>query len=133
MENNYLAQKVITDGAFNFDELLAMTPQDFSKKISEKQSGDIVKLEKGGYDQHFVEIQKKGIESASLITNALNTNEAIIQIEKCFHLCKEARVHFSVMVSFANQYYFFTRHFQFYLPFDSCDTTAFDADASGLI
>lgn len=70
LENNYLAQKVVAEGAFNFDELLAMTPQDFAKKISEKQSEDIKELEKGGYDQRFVEIQKKGIEQeAAELTN----------------------------------------------------------------
>ena len=61
-ENNYLAQKVIIDGAFNFDELLDSTPDEFNKKITEKQSTALAILEKGGFDANFIALQKKAMQ-----------------------------------------------------------------------
>ena len=43
--------------------------------------------------------RKKGIGGVSLITNALKADAVISQVEKCSHVCKEAQVPFSVMVS----------------------------------
>ena len=43
--------------------------------------------------------RKKGIRGISIITNALIADIVINQIEKCYHICKEARVSFSVMIS----------------------------------
>jgi len=61
-ENNYLAKKVLTDTDFNYEELLASTPEDFTKKITEKQNTAIATLEKEKYDPNFIALQKKGME-----------------------------------------------------------------------
>jgi thiol-disulfide isomerase/thioredoxin len=61
-ENNYLAEKIRHEGDFNYDELLASTPEDFNKKITEKQNADSAKLEKGNFDPGFVALQKKGMQ-----------------------------------------------------------------------
>jgi thiol-disulfide isomerase/thioredoxin len=58
-ENNYLAKKIIADSEFNFDELLEATPEEFTKKMSEKQTAAITALEKGGFEPVFVDLQKK--------------------------------------------------------------------------
>ena len=58
-ENNYLAEKIRHEGDFNYDELLASTPEDFNKKITEKQNADVAKLEKGNFDPSFVALQNK--------------------------------------------------------------------------
>lgn len=61
-ENNYLAKKIIEDSEFNYDELLEATPDEFNKKINDKQTTAITALEKGGYDTVFVDLQKKGMQ-----------------------------------------------------------------------
>ncbi|WP_395065122.1 TlpA family protein disulfide reductase [Flavobacterium sp.] len=61
-ENNYLAQKILVDSNFNFDELLVSTPDDFNKKINEKQNAEVVKLQNGKYDANFIALQKKGMQ-----------------------------------------------------------------------
>jgi thiol-disulfide isomerase/thioredoxin len=61
-ENNYLAKKIIADSEFNFDELLEATPEEFTKKMSEKQTSAITALEKGGFEPVFVDLQKKGMQ-----------------------------------------------------------------------
>jgi thiol-disulfide isomerase/thioredoxin len=61
-ENNYLAQKIIADSEFNFDELLEATPEEFNKKMTEKQNNAISKLEKGGFEPVFVDYQKRGMQ-----------------------------------------------------------------------
>ncbi len=60
-ENNYLAKKVMAESDFNFEELLALTPEEFTKKINEKQTADFSALEKGKYDPNFIALQKKGM------------------------------------------------------------------------
>jgi thiol-disulfide isomerase/thioredoxin len=62
VENNYLADKIRGESDFNYDELLASSPEDFNKKIDEKQNNTIAKLEKGNYDPNFVSLQKKGMQ-----------------------------------------------------------------------
>jgi thiol-disulfide isomerase/thioredoxin len=61
-ENNFLAQKILAESDFNYDELLASTSEEFTKKIDEKQNADASKLEKGNFDANFVALQKKGME-----------------------------------------------------------------------
>ncbi len=61
-ENNFLAQKILSDGDFSYDDLLASSPEEFTKKIDAKQNTDISKLEKGNFDANFVALQKKGME-----------------------------------------------------------------------
>lgn len=61
-ENNYLADKIRHEGDFNYDDLLASSPEDFNKKISEKQNAEMAALEKGNFDPAFVELQKKGMQ-----------------------------------------------------------------------
>ena len=58
-ENNYLAKKVLASSDFNYEELLASTPEDFTKKITEKQNKASIALEKGKFDPNFVALQKK--------------------------------------------------------------------------
>ena len=58
-ENNYLAEKVLIDGAFNYDALLELSTEDFNKKINDKQNLAVSKLEKGGYEANFIALQKK--------------------------------------------------------------------------
>ena len=62
VENNYLADKIREESDFNYDELLASTPEDFNKKINDKQNNAIAKLEKGSYDTNFVSLQKKAMQ-----------------------------------------------------------------------
>lgn len=61
-ENNYLAKKVLANSDFNFEELLSLTPEEFTKKINDKQTADVAALEKGKFDPNFIALQKKGME-----------------------------------------------------------------------
>ncbi len=61
-ENNYLAEKVLIDGAFNYDALLELSTEDFNKKINDKQNLAVSKLEKGGYEANFIALQKKAMQ-----------------------------------------------------------------------
>lgn len=61
-ENNFLAQKILSDADFSYDDLLASTPEEFNKKIDAKKNADISKLEKGNFDVNFVALQKKAME-----------------------------------------------------------------------
>jgi thiol-disulfide isomerase/thioredoxin len=61
-ENNYLAEKVLIESAFNYDALLELSPEDFNKKINDKQNLAISKLEKGGYEANFIALQKKAMQ-----------------------------------------------------------------------
>jgi thiol-disulfide isomerase/thioredoxin len=63
LENNYLAQKIRNESGFNFEDLLASTPEVFAEKLTQKQSIAISNLEKEMYNPVFVEIQKKAISS----------------------------------------------------------------------
>ena len=65
-ENNYLAQKVLTEGAFNFDELLGLTPEAFKKAMDERQAAAATKLEKSKLDSSFIALQKKGMEMETM-------------------------------------------------------------------
>ena len=62
-------------------------------------SGGEPTLRKDLPDIFRVLTRKKGIGGVSLITNALKADAVISQVEKCSHVCKEAQVPFSVMVS----------------------------------
>lgn len=61
-ENNYLAEKIRHEGDFNYEDLLASTPEEFNKKITEKQNKETEKLIKGNFDPVFVDLQKKAMQ-----------------------------------------------------------------------
>jgi len=61
-ENNYLADKIRHEGDFNYEDLLASTPEEFNKKITEKQNKETEKLIKGNFDPVFVDLQKKAMQ-----------------------------------------------------------------------
>lgn len=65
-ENNYLAKKVINNSNFNYDELLSSTPEEFNKKITDKQNSDLARLESGNFDIDFMALQKKGMDQELL-------------------------------------------------------------------
>jgi thiol-disulfide isomerase/thioredoxin len=61
-ENNYLAKKVMNDSNFNYDELFTTTPEEFNKRVMDKQNSDLAILDSGNFDPNFVSLQKKGLE-----------------------------------------------------------------------
>lgn len=62
LENNYLAQKIRNESEFNFEDLLASTPEIFAEKLTEKQSVDVSNFDKPGFNPVFVALQKKALE-----------------------------------------------------------------------
>lgn len=63
VENNFLAQKTISESKFNYDEMLASNEETFNKLIVEKNKADLAKLEINKMDPNFVVLQKKDIEN----------------------------------------------------------------------
>ena len=61
-ENNFLAQSALIEEKFNYDNVLALSEEEFTKAIENKQKSDIERLEKAKLDPKFTEVQKKGIE-----------------------------------------------------------------------
>lgn len=64
LENNYLAQRTISDLKFDYNALLAASPADFKKLSEQKKETDLVQLSKGKFDANFVAVQKKHIEES---------------------------------------------------------------------
>ncbi|WP_396146643.1 TlpA family protein disulfide reductase [Flavobacterium sp.] len=63
-ENNYLAQKILSESKFDAESLFAAkTMEEFTAKITEKQKADIAKLEAAKLDPNFVALQKKAMET----------------------------------------------------------------------
>jgi len=66
-ENNYLAQKILSESKFDSESLFAATSiEEFTKKILEKQNADLSKLEAAQLDPNFVALQKKAMETEML-------------------------------------------------------------------
>lgn len=61
-ENNYLADKIRHESDFNYEDLLSSTPEEFNKKITEKQNKETENLVKGNFDPLFVDLQKKAMQ-----------------------------------------------------------------------
>ncbi|WP_298305023.1 TlpA disulfide reductase family protein [Flavobacterium sp.] len=63
-ENNYLAQKILSESKFDAESLFAAkTMEEFTAKITEKQKADIAKLDAAKLDANFVALQKKAMET----------------------------------------------------------------------
>ena len=63
-ENNYLAQAMLSESAFDFDKLMALNETDFVLAIDNKTKSDIAKLEGFKLDAAFVALQKNKIEGS---------------------------------------------------------------------
>jgi thiol-disulfide isomerase/thioredoxin len=63
-ENNFLAQKTILDSKYDYNVLLAASPENFKRLSQEKISADLLQLNKSKYDPNFVTVQKKEIEES---------------------------------------------------------------------
>jgi len=61
-ENNFLAQSALIEEKFNYDEVLALSEEEFTKATTTKQKLDIERLEKAKLDAKFTENQKQNIE-----------------------------------------------------------------------
>jgi len=61
-ENNYLAQKTIKDSKFDYNTLLASTPDTFKSLIEEKTKNEITNLESQKLDANFIAFEKKSIQ-----------------------------------------------------------------------
>ncbi|OOG63718.1 TlpA disulfide reductase family protein [Flavobacterium sp. A45] len=64
LENNYLAQRTISDSKYDYDALLAASPADFKKLSDQKNASDLAKLNNGKFDSNFITVQKKDIEQS---------------------------------------------------------------------
>jgi thiol-disulfide isomerase/thioredoxin len=63
-ENNFLAQKTILDSKYDYNLLLAASPEIFKRLSQEKIANDLLQLNKGKFDPNFVTVQKKEIEES---------------------------------------------------------------------
>jgi thiol-disulfide isomerase/thioredoxin len=63
-ENNFLAQKTILDSKYDYNVLLAASPENFKRLSQEKIANDLLQLNKGKFDPNFVIVQKKEIEES---------------------------------------------------------------------
>lgn len=63
-ENNFLAQKTILDSKYDYNVLLAASPEDFKRLSQEKISADLLQLNKSKFDPNFLTAQKKEIEES---------------------------------------------------------------------
>lgn len=63
-ENNYLAQKAVSDSKYDYDSLLALNKEEFDKRIAEKKTADNLKLDSKKFDPNFVALQKKNEEKS---------------------------------------------------------------------
>lgn len=61
-ENNFLAQSALLEEKFNYDEVLTLSEEEFTKVTEAKKKSDIELLEKAKLDAKFTEDQKKSIE-----------------------------------------------------------------------
>jgi len=63
-ENNFLAQSALQDKSYDYDALLGMNEEDFSKNLFTKKAANLVRLDKKKLDENFVVLQKKNIENS---------------------------------------------------------------------
>jgi thiol-disulfide isomerase/thioredoxin len=63
-ENNFLAQKTVSDSKFDYNGLLASSPEVFKRLSKEKVSASLLKLNKSKLDPKFVSVQKMEIEQS---------------------------------------------------------------------
>jgi thiol-disulfide isomerase/thioredoxin len=63
-ENNFLAQKTILDSKYDYNVLLAASPENFKRLSQEKIANDLLQLNKGQFEPNFVTFQKKEIEES---------------------------------------------------------------------
>jgi thiol-disulfide isomerase/thioredoxin len=63
-ENNFLAQATIAQSQFNYNEVLAVDPDNFNKIIEAKKNTDFKKLDSAKLDPNFVTLQKQSIEES---------------------------------------------------------------------
>lgn len=63
-ENNFLAQKTILDSKYDYNVLLAASPEDFKRLSQEKISADLLQLNKSKFDPNFLTAQKKEIQES---------------------------------------------------------------------
>lgn len=63
-ENNFLAQKTILDSKYDYNVLLAASPENFKRLSQEKIANDLLQLNKGKFDPNFVTVQKREIEES---------------------------------------------------------------------
>jgi thiol-disulfide isomerase/thioredoxin len=64
LENNYLAQRTISDSKYDYNALLAASPADFKKLSEEKKATDLAVLNNGKFEPNFIIVQKKDIEQS---------------------------------------------------------------------
>jgi thiol-disulfide isomerase/thioredoxin len=68
-ENNFLAQSAVQDKSYDYDALLLMNKEDFSKNLSNKKAADLITLDKKKLDGNFVMLLKANIENSALGLN----------------------------------------------------------------
>ena len=68
-ENNFLAQSAAQDKRYDYDALILMNKEDFSKSLSVKKSGNLMTSDQKKLDVNFVTLQKKNIENSALNLN----------------------------------------------------------------
>ena len=68
-ENNFLAQSAAQDKRYDYDALILMNKEDFSKSLSVKKSGNVMTLDQKKLNVNFVTLQKKNIENSALDLN----------------------------------------------------------------
>jgi thiol-disulfide isomerase/thioredoxin len=68
-ENNFLAQSAVQDKSYDYDALLLMNEEDFSKNLSNKKAADLITLDKKKLDGNFVMLLKANIENSALGLN----------------------------------------------------------------
>lgn len=61
-ENNFIAQTVLLDSKFNFDELIAAEEATFNKAYDAKLKADTDRIVNAKLDPKFTELQKKNLE-----------------------------------------------------------------------
>jgi thiol-disulfide isomerase/thioredoxin len=63
-ENNFLAQRTILDSKFDYNGLLASSPEDFKRLSQEKVAASLLELNNSKLDPNFVTVQAMGIEQS---------------------------------------------------------------------
>ncbi len=62
-ENNFLAQKAISDSKDNVTQLLSANEVEFKKIMKDKKASDFKKLEDSKLDENFIKLEKANIEA----------------------------------------------------------------------
>jgi thiol-disulfide isomerase/thioredoxin len=68
-ENNFLVQKTILDSKYDYNKLLAASPEVFKQLLKEKISNELLELKKGNFDSSFIAIEKEEIEESRVSLN----------------------------------------------------------------